>query len=112
MHASPLLAALLLYITSVSSAPVVQKRAPDFVFDGDAPYGIPTSQLSSIMTCATTPNANTKAVLLVHGTGSTGLESWGDGYVPGLIAHGYTPCYIDLPNRAMGDMQDSSAYVG
>lgn len=64
------------------------------------------------MTCTTPPTSAIHSVLLVHGTGSTGIESWGDGYIPALIAHGYNPCYVDLPMRAMGDMQDSSAYIG
>ncbi|MEU2506578.1 alpha/beta fold hydrolase [Streptomyces sp. NPDC007863] len=50
-------------------------------------------------------------VLLVHGTSSTADESWGWGYAPALRDAGYDVCTVDLPNRSMGDIQDSTEYV-
>ena len=79
--------------------PTIRPRdVPDFVFPGDAPYGVPTRDLSSVLTCpdGNPTSADSKPVLLVHGTTSTGNESWGFGYVPALKAQGFTPCYIDL----------------
>ena len=62
---------------------ILRRGSTSFVFAGDAPYTVNANTLASALTC---PNGNpTKAappVLLVHGTGSTGQESWGDGYVP------------------------------
>ncbi|KAI9728642.1 MAG: hypothetical protein M1828_002748 [Chrysothrix sp. TS-e1954] len=108
---SHLLSTLLLAAPSYTS-PIVPRQAADYIFSGDAPYGIDTTTLSSVLTCPNgNPSSTTKAVLLVHGTGSTGSESWGQGYIPALTSAGYTPCYIDLPNRAMGDMQLSSSYI-
>lgn len=109
-------------------------RAPSFIFSGDAPYGARKGQLSSILNCPNgQPSASTNTVLLVHGTGSTGYESWAHGYVPALTAAGYTACYVSLrkflllivqsykpedadascmiANRSSGDVQLSSAYV-
>ncbi|KAB8339143.1 hypothetical protein FH972_022079 [Carpinus fangiana] len=95
----------------VQSIPLSSRSAPGFVFRGDPAYGVSTAALSGILTCPTAANATSKPVLLVHGTGSTGSESWAAGYVPALQAQGYTPCYIDLPDRSMGDMQVSAAYI-
>ncbi|SGY19616.1 BQ5605_C014g07703 [Microbotryum silenes-dioicae] len=53
-------------------------------------------------------------VLLVHGTGSKGSESWAFGpYVRILPITGkqYNPCYIDLPDRSLGDAQVTAEYV-
>lgn len=46
-----------------------------------------------------------------HGTATTGVESWGDTYVPALKIKGYTACYITIPNRSMNDMQVNAEYV-
>ncbi|KAF2719272.1 alpha/beta-hydrolase [Polychaeton citri CBS 116435] len=104
---------LLLFSTAIALSPLAHALPiASFVFDGDAPYTVNEADLQAALTC---PNgAGTEAappVLLVHGTGSTGTETWGTGYVPALIAQGYTPCYIDIPGRAMGDMQVSAEYV-
>ncbi|SCZ95956.1 BZ3500_MvSof-1268-A1-R1_Chr8-1g09908 [Microbotryum saponariae] len=59
-------------------------------------------------------NAPGGTVLLVHGTGSKGSESWASGpYVRVLPITGkrYKPCYIDLPNRSIGDAQLTAEYV-
>lgn len=49
---------------------------PLFIYSGDAPCGVPSSNLSSILTCPNGyPDASSKPVLLIHGTGSTGEES-------------------------------------
>lgn len=78
---------------SLATTPHVLRRGPaSFAFDGDAPYTVSTATLAAALTC---PNGNpTKSnppVLLVHGTGSTGEETWGDGYVPVWyhLAHPY-----------------------
>jgi triacylglycerol lipase len=50
-------------------------------------------------------------VLLVHGTDSSTRESWTTNYVPALSAAGFSVFTIDLPNRAVIDIQVSSEYV-
>ena len=50
-------------------------------------------------------------VLLIHGTDSSTRESWTTNYAPALTAAGYSVFTIDLPNRAVIDIQTSSEYV-
>ena len=83
---------LLLLIFSVHSlaAPIL-KRTPSFVFPGDAPYTVSAATLAAALTCPFgNPTNSTPPVLLVHGTGSTGSESWGEGYVP--VSRRHQPC--------------------
>ncbi|KAK3640618.1 hypothetical protein LTR56_003681 [Elasticomyces elasticus] len=104
---------LLLVLFSVGSlaSPILRRQQP-FLFDGDAPYSTDAATLAAALTCPNgVPTKAAPPVLLVHGTSTTGEESWGDGYVPALAAEGYTACYVTLPGRAMGDMQISSEYV-
>ena len=75
---------LLLLILSVHSlATPILRRAPSFIFDGDAPYTVDSATLAAAVACPNgSPTNSLPAVLLVHGTTSTGDESWGEGYVP------------------------------
>lgn len=94
-------------------APQTFPDAPAFAFAGDAPYPVPKASLSHILNCpkGLPTSSSTKTVLLVHGTGSTGYESWAHGYVLALADAGYTPCYVTLPNRSSGDLQLTAGYV-
>jgi triacylglycerol lipase len=49
--------------------------------------------------------------LLVHGTGTTATESWPDGFGKALPRAGFDWCMVQLPDRALGDIQLSSEYV-
>ncbi|GAA5937201.1 hypothetical protein JCM1841_002324 [Sporobolomyces salmonicolor] len=78
-------------------------------------YSLPCSTYSSALTC---PNGLQKkaggTVLLVHGTGSTGAETWANGPYMELLPSagpGYDVCYVNLPERALGDAQTSAEYV-
>ncbi|GAA5822314.1 hypothetical protein JCM5353_001569 [Sporobolomyces roseus] len=78
-------------------------------------FSQPCSTYTSAVTC---PNGiQGKAggiVLLVHGTGSTGAESWSEGpYVLELpsAGPGYDVCYVDLPSRSLTDAQATSEWV-
>ncbi|KAI7247653.1 hypothetical protein KC343_g5505 [Hortaea werneckii] len=96
----------------VASLQVIKRQAPAFAFEGDAPFSVDAEILASALTCPNGyPTASSPPVLLVHGTSTTGEETWGDGYVPALKEKGFTACYVTLPGRAMGDMQVSSEYV-
>jgi triacylglycerol lipase len=124
------LARLLLYaFTLVSASPLTSRATPDFAIDGDAPFSVDQAILAASLVCPNgIPSTKSPPVLLVHGTGSSGPETWADGYVPALLANGYTACYVTLrqstsphdelwarltqtAGRAMGDMQVSSEYV-
>ena len=50
-------------------------------------------------------------VLLVHGTGSNAIESWGSSFLPVMLATGIHACTVDLPGREVGDMQASADWV-
>ncbi|KAK4633789.1 Lipase B [Fulvia fulva] len=110
---SPLVVLILLFsVQTTIASPIVERRAPTFVFDGDAPFSVSANDLAASLTCPYgNPSAASPPVLLIHGTATTGQESWGDGYVPALKANGFTACYITIPNRAMGDMQVNAEYV-
>ena len=76
---------LLLLIFSVHSlaSPILSRRAASFAFPGDAPYTVDPATLAAALTCPNgSPTQSSPPVLLVHGTTSTGQESWGNGYVP------------------------------
>ncbi len=71
------------------------------------------ADLSTAMVCTTATGrpAQPGPVLLVHGTGSNAEESWSGNYAIVLPELGYDTCTIDLPNRALGDIQLSAEYV-
>jgi triacylglycerol lipase len=50
-------------------------------------------------------------VLLVHGTGATGPLNWGWNYAKVLPTLGYDVCMVNLPDRALDDIQVASEYV-
>jgi triacylglycerol lipase len=101
-----------LLFTLAAAAPVAKRAVPTYAFAGDAPFSVNAATLAAALTCpGGNPTAAAPPVLLVHGTATTGDQSWGKGYVPALRAEGYTPCYVTLPSRAMDDMQVSSEYV-
>lgn len=50
-------------------------------------------------------------VLLVHGTATTAEESWPDGWGKALPKVGFDWCTVQLPGRALVDIQDSTEYV-
>lgn len=58
-----------------------------------------------------TPQHPGRTVVLVHGTGSTGSESWGWSYRRALRADGFGVCVVNLPGRALGSFTRSAEYV-
>ena len=97
---------------TVAAAAPTRRQAASYVFDGDAPFSVDADTLAAALSCPLgSPTAAAPPVLLVHGTATTGDQSWGKGYVPALRDEGFTPCYVTLPSRAMTDMQVSSEYV-
>lgn len=50
-------------------------------------------------------------VLLVHGTATTAAESWPSGLGPVLGAAGFDWCTVQLPGRALVDIQESAEHV-
>lgn len=52
-----------------------------------------------------------RAVLLVHGTGSTPSEAWSWNYAIALRRAGYGVCTVQLPRRGLADLGVSAQYV-
>ena len=50
-------------------------------------------------------------VLLVHGTATNAADSWSWGYTKVLTGSGYDVCTVDLPERALVDIQVSVEHV-
>ncbi|MFG2521478.1 esterase/lipase family protein [Streptomyces sp. NPDC048527] len=79
---------------------------------GEPPLNTPVATLDAALHCPSSfTHPDHEPVLLVHGTTSTYSETWGWGYAPALRDAGYDVCGVDLPDRSMGDIQDSSEYV-
>ncbi|WVR04152.1 hypothetical protein IAU60_001151 [Kwoniella sp. DSM 27419] len=82
---------------------------------GDAPYSLSCSELDSVITF---PNGfQNKAggiVFLVHGTGSTGEETWGSGPYNTILPNkgvGYDIAWFTSPSRSLGDAQVTAEYI-
>jgi triacylglycerol lipase len=78
--------------------------------EADPAYDVPTASLEAAIACPA-GLAHGRPVLLVHGTGSTGEESWSHSYAKVLPALGFDPCWVTMPGRTEGDIQVSSEYV-
>jgi pimeloyl-ACP methyl ester carboxylesterase len=65
------------------------------------------------VTCPDGVRAHPKrpVVLLVHGTATTAQESWAEGFGKSLHVSGFDWCMVQLPGRALGDIQASNRYV-
>ena len=94
---SPLDVLLLLFSLRALASPLSIRSVPSFVFDGDAPFSVDAGTLAASLTCPNGhPTSSSPPVLLVHGTSTTGEETWANGYVPALLANGFTACYVTL----------------
>lgn len=71
------------------------------------------SRLAHALTCPDGVRAHPRraVVLLVHGTATTATESWSEGFGKSLRATGFDWCMVQLPDRAMGEIQMSNEYV-
>jgi triacylglycerol lipase len=76
------------------------------------PLVTPTATLAAALRCHDTPSpTDHEPVLLVHGIAATGPEEWDWNYVPALNNAGFNVCTVDLPDRALTDIQTSTEYV-
>jgi pimeloyl-ACP methyl ester carboxylesterase len=70
------------------------------------------SALANSVTCPDGLAHRSKpVVLLVHGTATTAEETWPLGLGTSLPLAGFDWCMVQLPDRALGDIQDSNEYV-
>jgi len=78
---------------------------------GDPPLSVDRAAVLAALHCPATFTRPRLPVLLVHGTGSTAEESWSHTFVKTLPPDGHDVCTVDLPARALGDIQVSAEYV-
>lgn len=83
--------------------------------NGDAPYSLSCGELESVITF---PQGNQRKkggiVFLVHGTGSTGEETWGPGPYNSILPNkgpGYDIAWFTSPSRSLGDAQITAEYI-
>jgi len=74
---------------------------------------VPESTLAAAFACpAGFSHPEHEPVLLVHGTATTAEESWSWGYQITLPSEaGIDVCTVELPDRALGDIQTAAEYV-
>jgi triacylglycerol lipase len=69
-------------------------------------------KLAAALRCHDAPHSSGgEPALLVHGGTLTGSESWGWNHGPALNDAGIDVCTVDLPDRALTDIQVSAEYV-
>lgn len=72
---------------------------------------VPAAALRRSVGCTGKARRGRTPVLLVHGTGTTGKETWRLGWQQSLRAEGRAVCVVDLPRFGTGDVQDNAQYV-
>lgn len=77
----------------------------------DPPLSVDPSALAQSLTCTDFSHPDKPAVLLVHGTFTSGYEQYEWTYKPLLTNLGYDVCYVTYPDRGLGDSQVSAEYV-
>ena len=68
-------------------------------------------RLAASLSCSSRFSAEHDPVLLVHGTATNTHDSWSWNYMRALPAMGFDVCTVDLPDRALGDIQRATEYV-
>ncbi len=72
----------------------------------------PRWMLDQALECdANVADSGRTPVILVHGTGATPEENWAGGYAEALPRAGFPVCTVELPERALVDLQVSVEYV-
>jgi triacylglycerol lipase len=113
-----------LALVALPAAPLANQASADPVglgADGLAPSNTNQSgpvlqtavdKLAAALRCHDAPHSSGgEPALLVHGGTLTGSESWHWNYVPALNNAGIDVCTVDLPDRALTDIQVSAEYV-
>jgi triacylglycerol lipase len=80
----------------------------------DPPLKTSTAKLNAALHCqASVRDADREPVLLIHGTGGGGREEWVApvDFRKSVNDAGYPVCYVELPDKALTDVQTSAEYV-
>ncbi|WVF66956.1 hypothetical protein IAT40_001699 [Kwoniella sp. CBS 6097] len=82
---------------------------------GDAPYSLSCDELANVITFPDGfQGKDGGIVFLVHGTGSTGVETWGTGPYHTILPNkgiGYDIAWFTSPTRSLGDAQINAEYI-
>lgn len=99
-------------VVALAVALAVAVPAPPAAASTGPPLSTPEEVLAAALTCAAPERPrDAEPVLLVHGTGASAAENWGWNYARALPALGFRTCTVELPDRALGDIQRSAEYV-
>src|SRR3954454_11835680 len=106
-------AVVIALLTATAGAALATEPAPSPLPPAQGPtLDVPEATLAQALTCpASFTSTGHEPVLLVHGTGATGPLNWGWNYAKVLPTLGYDVCMVNLPNRALDDIQVASEYV-
>lgn len=97
-------AAALAVLVALAAAGLAQARQPKLT--------VPRSKLRGALTCdRSLAHARKDPVLLVHGTFADSAINWSWNYAKVLPTTGRRVCWVDLPDKAAGDIQVSAQYV-
>jgi triacylglycerol lipase len=101
-----------LLAVTVGMAVALSLSAPAAHGAQEPPLSEPVEALDEALDCPESFEATGREpVLLVHGTGAVGRENFGWNLVPQLRADGFDVCTVDLPTRALADIQVAAEYV-
>ena len=100
-----------LRIPVVCALATVAIVAPSARADSGPALDVPAAALDAALDCPHGVQPEAKPVLLVHGTTSTGPESWSWNYARALPERGISACTVTLPSRSMNDIQVASEFV-
>ncbi|KAK4702121.1 hypothetical protein P7C70_g4104, partial [Phenoliferia sp. Uapishka_3] len=108
-------------VASLVSAAAITRRdaSPPPTISGDAPYDVPTQNLTAAISCVGGLSNVKNPYLLVPGTGGNDEEDWDTTYllllgkntsVPGG-GLGYDVCYVSPPPYMLADIQVNAEYI-
>ncbi|EPQ29751.1 uncharacterized protein PFL1_02970 [Pseudozyma flocculosa PF-1] len=102
-------------LAAPSSPSLLATRAAAVPPTTDAPFSVSAATVQGAIECPFGIQRKPGGIVyLIHGTGSTGKESWGSGPWVSLLPNlgpGFDVCYVTLPDRSQGDAQISAEYV-
>lgn len=104
---------------ATASTPILPKRHSkrrivENAIRQDGPGVVPEEDLEKVkLTCpfGIQRGDGAKNILFVHGTDGQGEVIWAGGLPDAFHAKGYSSCWVDLPDRSLGDAQITSEYV-
>ena len=102
-----------------AALPVALALLAAFVGSGTAaakntgpPLATPAATMRAAVGCSgPLADAERRPVLLVHGTFAESAINWSWNYAEAFPARGRPACWVDLPDKAAGDIQASTEYV-